>query len=340
MADARQAPYPAETQAKGWRFEVNMEQVRQSDTWALAQMRGWECEALLLLMWAVAWEQKPCGSFPDDEELISARLKVPAEVWERHRKILMRGWWRADDGRLYHDTITARVLAMLDKRASDAARTAKRRATLAGSHGSPSAVTPVSRVTHDGVGGEFDTKHQNQVPEKEDPPKPPRKRRGGKKTEGEQVFVTREQLIADGVPEKLATEWLAIRDEKRLPLTDTAWDETKDQAAQAGMTPEQAIRYSVVRGRAGFRASWIAKDSEGDVPEPGAPQPGAWWETGGGVKAKAAELGIEPWPETYPWAQYRAKVFEAAGPGPWNPPPAPSPAVAGLIDGALRRVPS
>ena len=30
------APYPAITRAKGWRFELDYEQVDQSDTWALA----------------------------------------------------------------------------------------------------------------------------------------------------------------------------------------------------------------------------------------------------------------------------------------------------------------
>ena len=74
MPEARPAPYPADTRAKGWRFELDMEQVRQSDTWALspAEARPW-----LLLEWAVAWEQTPCGSLPNDDTLIAARLEMP-----------------------------------------------------------------------------------------------------------------------------------------------------------------------------------------------------------------------------------------------------------------------
>lgn len=160
MTDIKPAPYPADTSAKGWRFEIAMEKVRQSDTWSLTLLRGYEPKALLLWMWSVAWEQTPCGSFPNDETLIAARLELPPKVWAKHRDILMRNWWLASDGRLYHDTVTARVLSMLDKRANDAQRAAARRARKAESEASTAGVTDASRVTPPEPTREFDTKHQ------------------------------------------------------------------------------------------------------------------------------------------------------------------------------------
>lgn len=115
------APYPADTRAKGWRFEIDYEKVEQSDTWALAptEVRPW-----LLMLWLTAWRQTPCGSLPPEDALIAARIGMPAKAYLKHRDVLRRGWWMADDGRLYHDTIVGRVLEMLEYRRKNAQRVA------------------------------------------------------------------------------------------------------------------------------------------------------------------------------------------------------------------------
>jgi hypothetical protein len=153
----REAPYPSDTRAKGWRFEIDHERIRQSDTWALASpdLRPW-----FLMLWMVAWEQTPCGSLPEDDTLIAARIGMSPKAFQRHRALLMRGWWRADDGRLYHDVLVLRVREMLAKRAKDAVRAANKRGRDADNAG----VTPESRVTSSGVRGESDTKHQAPEP--------------------------------------------------------------------------------------------------------------------------------------------------------------------------------
>ncbi|WP_212644898.1 hypothetical protein [Delftia sp. PE138] len=124
--DARTAalpapPYPAETRAKGWRFELDLERIEQSDTWALApaDLRPW-----LLMLWATAWKQVPCGSLPDDDQLVAVRIGMKPAQFAKARAVLMRGWWRADDGRLYHDTVAARVLDMLGAKVKERQRKA------------------------------------------------------------------------------------------------------------------------------------------------------------------------------------------------------------------------
>lgn len=142
-------PYPADTRAKGWRFEVDIEKVKASDTWLRAK-RG-DIRGALLLLWAESWQQTPCGSLPNDDELIALIIDMAPAAFAKNRTILMRGWWLADDGRLYHETITARVLDMLAKRAKDAKRSADRRARNADAEGNPDGVTDASRVTPGGV---------------------------------------------------------------------------------------------------------------------------------------------------------------------------------------------
>jgi hypothetical protein len=141
------APYPADTRARGWRFEVDTERIRQSDTWALAspESRPW-----LLMLWMVAWEQTPCGSLPGDERLIAARIDMPVKAWAKHREVLMRGWELADDGRRYHRVLTERVTEMMKarRRESDRKALARARASAATPQEDGKSPTDVPRDKH------------------------------------------------------------------------------------------------------------------------------------------------------------------------------------------------
>jgi hypothetical protein len=124
-------PYPADTRAKGWRFELDHERIQQSDTWALAapNQRPW-----LLMLWMVAWQQTPCGSLPDSDELIAARIGMPAGEFQLNRAILLRSWELGDDGRLYHPVIVEKVLEMLARKARETQRKADYRARFKASN--------------------------------------------------------------------------------------------------------------------------------------------------------------------------------------------------------------
>jgi hypothetical protein len=118
-------PYTPDTRAKGWRLELDHERIRQSDTWALAtpELRPW-----LLMVWMVAWEQAPCASLPADDRLIAARIGMSLEDFQSAKDVLLRGWWLADDGRLYHRTLTELVLDMLARKNRERLRKANWRA--------------------------------------------------------------------------------------------------------------------------------------------------------------------------------------------------------------------
>jgi hypothetical protein len=163
MADTKPAPYPDDTRAKGWRFELDYEQIEQSDTWGVTKP---EARPWLLMLWMTAWKQVPCGSMPADHEVIAGKLGIPDDLWEKHRASLLRGWWKADDGRLYHDTLTKRVDEMMRKRRSDSDRQAAKRAREAAESATThSDVTRDTDATHSDVGCESST--DNRPPKKE-----------------------------------------------------------------------------------------------------------------------------------------------------------------------------
>ena len=127
----RPIPYPSDTRAKGWRFELDYEKIEQSDTWSLAAEVPM-AQHSLLMMWFMAWTQVPCGSLPNDTAIIRAKCKVAPKLWPSLQPVLMRGWWLAEDGRLYHDTIVLRVLEMLEHKNKEKTRKAAYRARMSG----------------------------------------------------------------------------------------------------------------------------------------------------------------------------------------------------------------
>ena len=113
------APYPSDTRAKGWRFELDYERINQSDTWALASsdLRPW-----LLMLWVTSWQQVPCGSLPKEDQYIAARIGMPMKTFEKAKETIMRGWWPADDGRLYHPVVTEMVHELITARGTSKTR--------------------------------------------------------------------------------------------------------------------------------------------------------------------------------------------------------------------------
>lgn len=115
-ADLPSAPYPGDTRARGWPFELDMERIEQSETWGLApdDMRPW-----LLMLWARAWTGVPCGTLPASLPSIARRIGMSRDLLEQHQDVLLRGWYEADDGRLYHPVVTELVEKMRDGRRAD-----------------------------------------------------------------------------------------------------------------------------------------------------------------------------------------------------------------------------
>ena len=277
MSEIPQPPYAADTKSRGWRFEVDMERVRRSDTWSLApaDIRPW-----LLMMWAVSWEECPCGSLPDDDEVIAAKLGMPFKLFTKHARVLRRGWWKASDGRLYHATLTERVVSMLDKRVKDARRAQEARERRAASTTNHGDVTRDAHEIHAGVRPEFDTQHPAPREEIQPPPpdggappsapKPPPKPRA------------KPPEPPEGTDPQVWADWLALRRAKRAPVTATTVDEAQREASKAGLSLTDFLRVWCARGSQGLQADWLKPSERGA--SGGAPQ---WVQD---RQAKAAEF--------------------------------------------------
>lgn len=75
-------------------------------------------------------------------------------------------------------------------------------------------------------------------------------------------------LQSEGIDPQAAADWLALRKAKRLPLTPTAWADTKAEGAKAGLTPAETVARAVKNNWAGFKASWLSQPGRQQVSEP------------------------------------------------------------------------
>jgi hypothetical protein len=232
------APYPADTRAKGWRFELDYEQIEQSSTWALA---GSECRPWLLMQWMTAWRQVPCGSLPADEEVIAALIGMSAKAWPKNRKVLMRGWVEADDGRLYHATVTARVLEMLDYRRKNAERVAKFKAAKRDERAGNALPTGEQQDSNDtGTGTGTGTI--------EIPSSPTVKKKRVREPDAP---------CPEDVSQQVWTDWVALRKGKGAKVTVTAIEGARAESVKAKLSFNDFLRIWVTRGSQGLSADWI-----------------------------------------------------------------------------------
>lgn len=74
-------------------------------------------------------------------------------------------------------------------------------------------------------------------------------------------------LVNMGVDNKLAKEWLQVRNKKKLASTQTAFDGVHREAEKAGLTMNDAVKKSVEESWAGFKASWL-ENSPDQKPQP------------------------------------------------------------------------
>ncbi len=80
--------------------------------------------------------------------------------------------------------------------------------------------------------------------------------------------VSVDYLISVGCEAQAAKDWLAIRKQKKLPLTTTALKTIQSEADKAGVTLGEAITIAAGNSWAGFKASWLQNKSAQEAKQP------------------------------------------------------------------------
>ncbi|QUT04033.1 DUF1376 domain-containing protein [Sphingobium phenoxybenzoativorans] len=105
---------PPDCDLRGMPF-MPMDTIRVLDSDMFALATGEEFKAAFAL-WCKSWHQVPAGSLPDDDRIL-AFLSGARDTWcDMSRDIIMRGWIKCSDGRLYHPVVCEKALEALPQR--------------------------------------------------------------------------------------------------------------------------------------------------------------------------------------------------------------------------------
>ena len=80
-------------------------------------------------------------------------------------------------------------------------------------------------------------------------------------------FDAQAHLVEIGIPANLAADWIKLRKGKKAEVTMTAIEGVAAEAEIAGLTLDAALRECCARGWAGFKASWLQRET-GTKPSP------------------------------------------------------------------------
>lgn len=113
-------PVPAEADLTDFTFfPLEFGRLFRSDTWVLGKP---EEKLAALHLWCASWHQKPAGSLPDDERILT-HLSGAGTRWKALKKHAMKGWVKCSDGRYYHLVVAEKVMEAWAKKIEHRKRT-------------------------------------------------------------------------------------------------------------------------------------------------------------------------------------------------------------------------
>jgi hypothetical protein len=183
-------------------------------------------------LWLKSWDQMPAGSLPDDDiELCRlAEFGRDQRGWKKVKQMALHGWYKCDDGRLYHRVVAEGVMAAYMRRraASDKGKlgASKRWSVIEGGLGnSPTNGSGIQQPLP------IDSNRQGEGQgDRENPtPTPPlggalRQRRSPDRAEGDRALAAWSEVVtADGVTQdpKAQQAMRAIGGYSRIRLRTT-----------------------------------------------------------------------------------------------------------------------
>jgi uncharacterized protein YdaU (DUF1376 family) len=184
------------------------------------------------------------SDMPEVARLIRMRQNIP-EV-----EAVLREFFRLTDEGWRHERCDEEILRMQDKQA-------KARASAAAS------VNARRAKAHSDLNARIANEERSlnerstdvELPTPTPTPTPTPKEEREKTTQR----ATRSQAVACpvGVDPQVWADWLQLRKAKKAPVTQSALDRIEREAVHAGMSLQDALAHSCMRGWVGFKAEWM-----------------------------------------------------------------------------------
>jgi uncharacterized protein YdaU (DUF1376 family) len=198
-------------------------------------------------------DEKP---LPKETQLVFRRLCARTQDEQNAVEIVLREFFQETENGWMHkrcESELAQYSAKADANRENGKRGGRPKKTQMVSDGNPSDSESEPKIT-------LTTNHKppttNQEPEEDSPSENKRVPR----------FNARKYLVDKGVDEQNVNDWLAVRKQKGQANTLSAMQLAESEALKAGVSLNDAIRFSAQRSYAGFKAAWLANEQSGERP--------------------------------------------------------------------------
>lgn len=116
-------PVPAECDLRAFPY-IPLDVIRLRDSELVSSATGEEFRAAVLL-WCASWHQVPASSLPKDDRSLAHLVGYGRDLrgWAKVRAGAMRGWYEADDGKLYHPVVSEKADEAWQARVAQRAKT-------------------------------------------------------------------------------------------------------------------------------------------------------------------------------------------------------------------------
>jgi hypothetical protein len=181
-------------------------------------------------LWLKSWDQVPAGSLPDDDIDLCrlAELGRDLRAWRKLKSGALHGWFKCNDGRLYHWVVAEGVLEAWQRRRTASSK-GKAGASKRWGTGNATAIESDTTAIAGAMPGDSKGQGQGQG-DKNNPQPPSRGQNGAKAPPGRKPRAVRDrsrdawQSVTAAVDRVKGTEltWRAVAEQLADPYADTA----------------------------------------------------------------------------------------------------------------------
>jgi len=94
---------------------LDVQRLRRSSTWRRAK-KDPSLAYYLINLWTAAWHEVPAASIEDDDDVLAELAGCDPRKWKAVRSIVLAGWVKCSDGRLYHPVVAEKAIEAWGKK--------------------------------------------------------------------------------------------------------------------------------------------------------------------------------------------------------------------------------
>lgn len=121
---------PAEVDLRGYEYmPLDVVRLMRSSSWRKIRRQP-ELGYWSLNLWASSWHEVPASSLPNDDDELADFARCDLKKWGKVRGLVLAGWIKCSDGRLYHPVVAEKALEAWAKMSLQRKRTQAAREAL------------------------------------------------------------------------------------------------------------------------------------------------------------------------------------------------------------------